>query len=130
MPDHAIDLLKSGETAVMIFTRGDKFYFDKTTGTGFSGNWKIRRDSLDRVIIYHRPRDWNHGAEIYVGKFEKPLAEAIEPATPKERKERRRINFSNLKHVGTTEVNFREFTGNYRRDFCFINREPEESVIG
>jgi hypothetical protein len=119
MPDHASDLLKNNESAVVIFTRGIKFTFDNA-GKGYSGNWRIRRDDLDRVIIYYRPEERLFGAEIYIGNFDK-LDRAIEPETSERRISRRNVHFTNLEHAGETDVNFRQFTGTRRNAFCFSN---------
>ena len=118
MPNLASDLLKIDESAVVIFTRGSNFKFDKS-GKGYSGNWLIRRNNFDRVIIYYRPKELSAGAEIYIGNFDR-IDHAIEPETPENRIVRRSIHFKNLKSVGRTDVNFHQFTGNMKNDFCFI----------
>ena len=119
MSKYARDLLKENESAVVIFTRGEKFHFDKS-GRGYSGNWLIRRDHFDRVIIYYRPNELSAGAEIYIGNFDR-IDQAIEPETPENRIARRSVHFENLKSAGETDVNFHQFTGTQRNSFCFIN---------
>jgi flavin-dependent dehydrogenase len=119
MSKYARELLKKNESAVVIFTRGEKFYFDKS-GSGYSGNWIIRRDHFDRVIIYCRAKERSAGAEIYIGIFDR-IDQAIEPETPENRISRRSIHFNNLKRVGETDVNFHQFTETKRNSFCFIN---------
>ena len=59
MDDRAIDLLKAGDTAIIVFTHGDNFRLDPQTGHGETGNWKISTDALEfvnKIIIYHRPK--------------------------------------------------------------------------
>ena len=118
MSKYARDLLKKNESAVVIFTRGEKFHFDKS-GRGYSGNWIIRRDHFDSVIIY-KAKERSTGAEIYIGKFES-IDPVIEPETPKNRILRRSVRFANLKRVGETDSNFHQFTETKRNSFCFIN---------
>jgi hypothetical protein len=78
MSDHASDLLRNDESAVVIFTRGSKFKFEKS-GKGYSGNWLINPNhKFDRVIIYYRPEDRRSGAELYTGDF-KDIGAPIEP---------------------------------------------------
>jgi hypothetical protein len=118
MIEYARDLVKANKSAVVIFTRGDKFKFDES-GDGYSGNWRIRRDHFDSVIIY-KAKERSPGAEIYIGKFES-IDPVIEPETSKNRILRRSVRFTNLKRVGETDVNFHQFTETKRNSFCFIN---------
>ena len=119
MIEYARDLVKANKSAVVIFTRGDKFDFDKS-GDGYSGNWLIRRVQLDFVIIYCRPKERSEGAEIYIGNFVR-IDPAIKPKSHEERMLRRSVRFTNLKRVGETDFNFHQFTGTKRNSFCFIN---------
>ncbi len=43
------DLLKAGDTAIIVFTHGDNFRLDPQTGDGETGNWKISTDALEFV---------------------------------------------------------------------------------
>jgi hypothetical protein len=65
MDARAIDFIKAGDTAIIVFTHGDNFRPDPQTGHGETGNWKITTDALEfvnKIIIYHRPKgdELNH----------------------------------------------------------------------
>jgi len=121
MPDHARDLLKDGESAVVIFTKGSKFQKSDSEGNGHSGNWRIDPNhTFDKVIIYFRPKDRLAGAELFVGQFVE-IDKPIKPDTAEILSTRHAVYFKNLTSVGETDVNFHQFKGNKRNDFCFIN---------
>ncbi len=95
------DLVKPGETAVAIFTRGGRFVV-QSDGRGYTGNWVINPGKrLNKVIIYKRDQNGTQN-EIYVGT---PI-EIIEP----EESGRRKIEMADIKFAGTTTLNWNEFT--------------------
>jgi hypothetical protein len=97
----AYEVLKPGETAVAIFTRGERFKLKKD-GSGSTGNWVIsQRRKTDKVIIYKQdPERGQH--EIYVGL---PV-EIIDS----DEEGRREVRMRNVELVGTTSNNWNEFT--------------------
>lgn len=61
----AIDVLNPGETALVLFTRGELF-IHRSDGTGETGNWRIDPTRIsDRVIIYRRTQGGD-GAEVFI----------------------------------------------------------------
>lgn len=68
--EKANDLLVCGETAMVIFTKGDRFRIHEDA-SGSSGNWIIRANKrVDKVIVYKRSRGVaNPINEIYCGQF-------------------------------------------------------------
>lgn len=63
----ANSLLRSGETAIVIFTEGPHLHLDPG-GTGWTGNWKISsRRRVDKVIIYRRDPKNPRGNDVYIG---------------------------------------------------------------
>lgn len=97
----AQDVIKHGETAVAIFTRGGRFSL-KQDGSGSTGNWVISQNrKTDKVIVYKQ--DSKRGQnEIYVGV---PV-EIIDS----EEKGRREVRMADIQLVGTTSNNWNEFT--------------------
>lgn len=54
MIDSALDLLQSGESAIVIFTDGRDFQHSRD-GSGETGNWVMNsKRPFDKVIIYRR----------------------------------------------------------------------------
>jgi hypothetical protein len=95
------DALKPGESAVAIFTRGGRFVL-REDGTGYTGNWMIRGDrKLDKVVIYKRGAKGKEH-EVYVGAPVK-IIESEEPG-------RRQIHMEDIRFIGTTSLNWNEFT--------------------
>jgi hypothetical protein len=97
----AYEILQPGETAVAIFTRGERFKL-KQDGSGSTGNWVIsQRRKTDKVIIYKQDTE-RRQHEIYVGL---PV-EIIDS----DEEGRREVIMRNVKLVGTTSNNWNEFT--------------------
>jgi hypothetical protein len=64
----ARDLLKNGESAVVLFTRGARFTV-KANGSGSSGNWRIGANrNPDKVIVYHRLGSANDN-EVFIANW-------------------------------------------------------------
>jgi len=97
----ARDLVKRGESAVAIFTRGGHFEHDPD-GSGYTGNWVINpQKKLDKVVIYKRDAAGTRH-EVYVGT---PV-EIIDS----EQEGRRQIKMVDIRLAGTTTHNWNEFT--------------------
>lgn len=98
----ANDIVKTNETAMMIFTDGRNLTM-KEDGTGSSGVWRINRNAApDKVIVYHRNGNRN---EIYLGDFVQ-----LSPSNEIRFPGRLVVEFVNLEFVGTTALNWNEFT--------------------
>ncbi len=91
--------LRSGETAVAVFTKGRDFELNKD-GTGTTGDWVVRANlDVDKVIIYHRKEETGVN-EIYVADFD-GLSPGIE--------RRHKIHFVNAKLVNNTDQTWYTF---------------------
>ena len=97
----ARDVIKSGETAVAIFTRGGRFKL-KQDGTASTGNWVISQNRrIDKVIIYKQ--DTGRGQhEIYTG-VPVEIVDSDEAG-------RREVRMADVELIGTTSNNWNEFT--------------------
>ncbi len=98
----AKDLLTQNEKAIVLFTRGVHLVIEEN-GRGKTGNWKLdpKRD-LDKVILYVRPED-SEIADVMIADHG-----GVELSN-----ENRRyvINLENLINVGSTNLNWKEFSG-------------------
>lgn len=102
---NARDIVKSGESAVLIFTDGRNLCINDD-GSGFSGNWRVRRDvSLDKVVVYFRNK-FKAINEVYVGDFVQLIASS-EFHLP----DSRAFKFTGMQYVGSTDANWNQFTG-------------------
>jgi len=101
----ASELVKPGEIALVVFTRGMHFYHDDA-GNGQTGHWVAGANTLtgvDKVIIYRR--DQTTGVNrIYIANF----LDWID--SPEEG--RKILRFSGLQDKGLTSSNWFEFGGN------------------
>ncbi len=98
---NAREVIKAGESAVALFTRGAHFVLHQD-GSGYTGNWVIDSNRrVDKIIIYQRDtKDNQH--KVYVGE---PV-EIIESGE----KGRRQIKMADVRFVGTTTCNWNDFT--------------------
>jgi hypothetical protein len=97
----ASEIVGSGESAVVIFTRGGHFVLHED-GSAVTGNWVISRSRrIDKVIIYKQDQIGNQH-EIYLGVPVKIV--------PSEQEGRRIVKLADVKFVGTTTDNWNEFT--------------------
>ena len=92
----ARELLKDGERAVAIFTRGEHFSVD-ANGGGESGSWVIDpRRQVDKVIIYYR-RGSSGANDIYIANHAGSI--------PSPMRGRYIIRLTSAHLVGSTSVN-------------------------
>jgi len=100
----AIDFLILGEKALVVFTHGLNLKI-RPDGTGTSGNWIIDpRRRADKIIIYRRnTSDIETTNEIFIGQ-----QNGISGPTPDDDR-RYIVAFIDLKRVGTTDMNWKEF---------------------
>jgi hypothetical protein len=108
--DQASNLVNSGESAIVLFTREppgsqDALFYIRPDKSGWSGNWVIAPDlRADKVIIYYRPPGrGTHYGEIFMARYE----DTVPSPTPK----RYRIKFQGVEQVGTTTRNWLDFAG-------------------
>lgn len=109
----ANDLLKKLELAVVVFTHGLHFYFDKS-GNGETGNWVVDPemvDEVDKVIVYLRD-DQNRLNKIFIGNYS-----GIKHSPEKDRYI---IRFSKLNEVGTTDGNWFEFADGSQNPIIYV----------
>lgn len=96
----ARDLVKSGETVVVIYTHGKHFEL-KENNTGSTGQWTIDPNRLvDRVIIYLRDDKTNTNT-LYLANHA--------GTNPAEREGRYDIQLTHVQYAGTTSMNWTEF---------------------
>ena len=99
--DRATSLLKPGETAVALLTRGPHLEL-RPDGTGSSGNWKMKPRDRDKVIIYRElPGTDEPRADIYVADY----VDTVPSPDPS----RQVVRFRECKSVGTTDQKWSDF---------------------
>ena len=96
----ASDLINPGETAVVLFTRGDLFTFSPDR-TGETGNWRLDpRREPDRVVIYRRGASPTSN-ELFVASYA--------GSRPSNEPGRFILRLVNVTAAGTTDLNWRAF---------------------
>ena len=110
----ALDLLQPGESAVVLFTRGQHLTLNPD-GSGLSGNWRMGTyRNPDKVILYWRhPEAWPQ-ADIYIGNY----MDAIE--SPEQG--RRIVRFSHWTEVGTADQPWTKLVGPGRGPMRYITK--------
>jgi hypothetical protein len=112
--ESAIELLNPGETALVVFTKGQHLT-DNQNGKGSTGWWKIdSQRKVDRVIIYRRASDDKADNDLFIGKHD-----GIEG--PRE-DGRYNVLLLDFKLAGHTAANWREFADTYSKEFRYISR--------
>jgi hypothetical protein len=108
-------LIKHGEFAITLFTHGDNFRRD-ASGNGETGNWVVDADwvdqTVDKVIIYLRERD-SLINRIFVGKYQGIVK------SPEQN--RYIVRFSGLQEIGTTALNWLEFSKSGQNPVSYIS---------
>lgn len=109
----ATDLLRSGETALVLFTRGSQFQ-QHPSHNGSTGYWKVDpATAVDCVIIYHRQEDRTN--ELYRTTpvaFHGPDAE-----------NRYLIQLTGVQPVGTTPSQWFEFADTQANPVRYLSKE-------
>lgn len=109
--NRASDLLETGESAIVLFTKGMYLVQINPDGSGSSGNWVTSPDHHPRpekVIIYNRLSDKVPvQSEIYLANYD--------GAEQSSARGRLIIRFQDANYMGTTNQNWYEFadTGPY-----------------
>lgn len=96
----AKDLIDENETAVVFFTRGERFHIGEG-GRGSTGNWKMAPGrAFDKVIVYRRdPATQTNEVYVAIPVGVRPNGEA----------DRYIIDLADIRYVGTTEANWTTF---------------------
>lgn len=97
----AQDMIKPGETAVAIFTRGGRFVY-KPDGIGSTGNWVISKSKKVSKVILYKQGAKGKDHEIYVAK---PVA-----VIDSDEEGRREVKMVDIQFIGSTSSNWNEFT--------------------
>jgi len=111
-PDRAVNLLKRGQRAIVLFTTGGMF---NNKPTGFSGNWSAVRD-FSHVIVYHRVPSNTLGGDIYIGEF----THFGPPIQPEQNLNLRSVHFQNFSCKGHTDGSWWDFTQKKPPNFCYV----------
>lgn len=96
------ELIRQGETAVAVMTRGDYLVVDDSMSSGRTGIWVVdrtRAENTNKVVIYVRSEGRN---DVLMGDIIEVFPENSAP-------ERFWIQFINLVNKGTTPCNWKEF---------------------
>lgn len=98
----ALDLLPHNEKAIVVFTRGAHLVIEDN-GKASTGNWKLDpTKKLDKVILYVRPVA-SKIADVMIADHS-----GVELSNEEGRYV---INLENLINVGSTVLNWKEFSG-------------------
>ena len=109
----AEELVKPGEKAIAVFTRGDQFSFDQQ-GDGKTGNWKVnpkRLEGCDKVIIYKRCSSADDN-RVYICDYM--------GVKPSPEPDRFIIFFTKLVDAGRSSSNWVQFGGGSGGAFFYI----------
>ena len=110
----AEQLLRPGEVGLFIFTEGMHLTM-KPDGTGSTGIWVIDpRRRFDWVVIYKRNPNDRSKNELFMarcGDFEGP------------KRGRYSINLHDIKRMGLTDVNWKEFASASENPIRYISRD-------
>ena len=110
----ASQLLRPGEVGLVLFTEGANLTINPD-GSGSTGDWVVDpRRRVDWIIMYRREAGNPADNELLMarsGDFEGP------------RGDRYLINLRDVKRVGSTNVNWREFAGGWNNPVRYIARE-------
>lgn len=112
--NQASEVIHPTQWAVVVFTHGDKFYYDNL-GNGETGNWKInlaRVENIDKVIIYLRKADEGRN-RIFLGNYV-----GLKPST---QEGRHIICFTRLEEVGTTDSNWFAFGHSRQNPVAYVH---------
>ena len=96
------ELIRKGETAVAVMTRGDYLDLDYSKSCGRTGIWVVDRtrvENTNKVVVYLRSGGRNN---ILMGDIMNVFPDATEP-------DRFWIHFNNLVNKGYTPFNWSEF---------------------
>ncbi|SRR6266852_1524455 len=112
----ALDLLESGESALVLFTRGPRLSINPDA-SGSSGNWVLDcARQVDHVIIYNkRPYGDTSRVDVYLAEHT-GTAESSESG-------RYVVHFQNVRLVGEAGGNWHEFAETGANPVRFISKD-------
>lgn len=123
----ARELIEPGESALVLYTRGDLFCIG-TNRHGTTGDWDVDRkrvERLDWVVIYHRDRRAPSGANLWRARpagLEGPILVAPHQ-DGRAKKPRYKIRLTELTQVGHTNADFPTFVGGVGRwELRYVSR--------
>jgi hypothetical protein len=111
----ASNLLQPGESAVVVFTKGDDFIFD-AQGEGYTGHWKADLNQLagmQKVIVYYRD-EYTRINRVYIGAY-KGYKASLLPG-------RLTIFFGSLHEVGLVETNWKVFADTGQNPVAYVRK--------
>jgi hypothetical protein len=115
----ATELLNSGQTALVIFTKG-KGLTENHNGTGSSGWWYIDTTrKVDLVIIYRRGKRGPTDNEVFSGKHDGVDGPFIRPGL---KKPRYVVNLRDFKLVAQTTANWRIFAQAHQGPIRYLSK--------
>jgi hypothetical protein len=101
---HMSQLLRPGETALFIFTKGNCLKIDDKDGSGYTGWWKVnilRICRVDWIFIYYKLNsDYNELYMAHCGDLQGPNQDG-----------KYQINLRGAKQVGHADANWPDFGG-------------------
>src|SRR5262245_1978406 len=118
---HPLELLRSGESALAVFTRGSHFHVN-ADGTGATGLWDVRAKrvkTVDRVIVYRQVKT---GGEIWIGTLadvEGPI-DVAPHSDGRAKRRRHRLLLSDIKLVGQTDKTWPDFVAGGSRQIRYF----------
>jgi hypothetical protein len=115
MINQALDCVRHGEKAFVVFTRGHHFQHDES-GKGATGNWVAGQenlDTIDKVIIYMR-NESSEKNQVFIGIYDGWIN-----STENNRKV---IKFYKLEELENTNSNWIEFGGTSWSPTFYIER--------
>jgi hypothetical protein len=113
MINSARDLLKPGESALVLFTRGRRLTINDD-GSGSSGNWILDRNlRVKRVIVYHQLPEADR-VDVYLADFVGAIV-SDEPG-------RSVVRFEQANLAGFAGASWREFAETWSNPVRFISK--------
>ena len=111
---HATEVLKKGETALVLYTDGSLFEVER--GSGWTGNWRLAVGrAFDRVVIYKRERADPSLYLVYTAVPAGTQACMDDPA-------RRRIKLRDVRCVGYARERWQDFASSGRGPLRYLER--------
>ena len=115
----AYELLKSGEKALVVFTKGQHL-IDHGNGTGSTGWWKIDKTrKFDRIIVYHRKGEDHTVNAVSTGKPH---------GTPRRSNGRSMLDMVDLKVAGSTTSDWPDFADTFQKEIRYLPDSLKDTV--
>jgi hypothetical protein len=109
----AVDVLQPGETALVLFTRGELFTTNPDR-SGETGNWRLDPQRVpDRVVIYRRG-DTTDSNEVFIA--------SCAGFRPSKEPGRLVLQLAKVSPAGTTHLNWRDFAQASSNPIRYVDR--------